>query len=668
MKKTFLVVHQDYLEDVIKSLHEKGLMQIIDISKEESELLKDTEKSKSLSEAENLANYELRVSRLIDILKRVKPKKGGIKSLLNPKEPELKEVEDTSIDDLYSYTEGLLDEIESNIINEQEKIDSLNEKRENIQNQLEEIKYLKGFDIDISDVKESEYLVLKAGLTYDFDELKDEIKKLKLSDFYSQSFKEGKKVKWSVILVSHISEKEKIEKLAREYLEEFKLYNLKGEPDELTKLLKQNIKDIYLKKKKIISNLKKYSKNQLDELLALREEIQLEKARQEIAKNFTKTDYTYLIKGWILEKDEKEVEETINFSSKENVIIDFKKPSTNPDNPPTYIETPRWADGFKSLLSMFALPKYNEINPTIIMGIFFVLFFGFMLGDAGYGLVILFLSIFGYIKFSKHSDMIRAWSFMGIWLGLTTTVVGLLTNSFFGDLVTRFIYGNPESLLYQAEILGVKLPLNSIKDPLTILTIALVFGLIHLNIGVVLGIIQEYKRKNYKQLLTEQSCWIPLQLGGGMLIGKFILDFQISQTLFYIAAVLVVIGIIQLFLGKGPIGFFDITGYVGDWLSYARLLALGLATAGMALAFNVVSGMLQPTSIDGILPIILLILMIILLIIMHLVNLGLQALGAGVHSLRLQYVEFFNRFYEGGGKEFTPFKIKRKYTKKVEEK
>ena len=668
MKKSFLVVHQDYLEDVIKSLHEKGLMQIIDISKEESELLKDTEKSKSLSEAENLANYELRVSRLIDILKRVKPKKGGIKALLNPKEPELKEVEDTSIDDLYSYTEGLLDEIESNIINEQEKIDSLNEKRENIQNQLEEIKYLKGFDIDISDVKESEYLVLKAGLTYDFDELKDEIKKLKLSDFYSQSFKEGKKVKWSVILVSHISEKEKIEKLAREYLEEFKLYNLKGEPDELTKLLKQNIKDIYLKKKKIISNLKKYSKNQLDELLALREEIQLEKARQEIAKNFTKTDYTYLIKGWILEKDEKEVEETINFSSKENVIIDFKKPSTNPDNPPTYIETPRWADGFKSLLSMFALPKYNEINPTIIMGIFFVLFFGFMLGDAGYGLVILFLSIFGYIKFSKHSDMIRAWSFMGIWLGLTTTVVGLLTNSFFGDLVTRFIYGNPESLLYQAEILGVKLPLNSIKDPLTILTIALVFGLIHLNIGVVLGIIQEYKRKNYKQLLTEQSCWIPLQLGGGMLIGKFILDFQISQTLFYIAAVLVVIGIIQLFLGKGPIGFFDITGYVGDWLSYARLLALGLATAGMALAFNVVSGMLQPTSIDGILPIILLILMIILLIIMHLVNLGLQALGAGVHSLRLQYVEFFNRFYEGGGKEFTPFKIKRKYTKKVEEK
>ncbi len=668
MKKTSLIVHQDYLEDVIKNLHEKGLMQIIDISKEEPELLKDTEKSKSLSEAENLANYELRVSRLIDILNKVKPKKGGIKDLLNPKEPLLKEVEDTSIDDLYSYAEGLLDEIESNIIDEQKKIDSFNEKRENIQNQLEEIKYLKGFDFDVSDIKESEYLVIRAGLTSDFDELKEEIDKLKLTDLYSQSFKQGKKIRWSVIIVSHISEKKKAEKLTREYLEDFKLYNLSGKPDELTKLLKHKIKDIDSDKKKIISNLKKYSKKQLDELLALREEIQLEKARQEIAKNFTKTNYTYIIKGWVLEKDQKEIEETIKTSSKNNVIIDFKKPSINPDNPPTHIETPRWADGFKSLLSMFALPKYNEINPTIIMGIFFVLFFGFMLGDAGYGLVILFLSLFGYLKFSKHSDMIRAWSFMGIWLGLTTIIVGFLTNSFFGDLVTRFIYGNPEALLYQAEIMGVKLPLNSIKDPLTILTIALIFGLIHLNIGVVLGIIQEYKRKNYKQLLTEQSCWIPLQLGGGMLIGKFILDFQLSQTLFYIAGILVIIGIIQLFLGKGPIGFFDITGYVGDWLSYARLLALGLATAGMALAFNVVSGMLKPASINGIIPVLLTILMIILLIIMHVVNLGLQALGAGVHSLRLQYVEFFNRFYEGGGKEFLPFKIKRKYTKKIEEK
>ena len=195
------------------------------------------------------------------------------------------------------------------------------------------------------------------------------------------------------------------------------------------------------------------------------------------------------------------------------------------------------------------------------------------------------------------------------------------------------------------------------------LTIALILGLVHLNVGILLGIYQSFRQKKYKEMITARFCWIPLQLGGGMLIGYFILDFSLSEPLFMISGILVVIGIIQLFLSAGPIGFFDITGYVGDWLSYARLLALGLATAGMALAFNVVSELLKemiPIQIIGVT------IMIILLIIMHIVNLGLQALGAGVHSLRLQYVEFFNRFYEGGGTEFSPFKIEREYTKKDE--
>jgi len=286
-----------------------------------------------------------------------------------------------------------------------------------------------------------------------------------------------------------------------------------------------------------------------------------------------------------------------------------------------------------------------------------------MLGDAGYGLVLLFLSLYGYIKIGKHSKLIHDWSFMGIWMGIVTTIVGFLTNSFFGDFIPRFIYNDPELPLYSINILGISLPANSIKDPITILVIALILGLAHLNVGVVLGLIQAFKRKNYKEAFTKKFCWIPLQIGGGMLIGYYILDFELSSVLFYIAIVLVLIGIIQLFISEGPIGFFGITGYVGDWLSYARLLALGLATGGMALAFNVVSELM-----GKMIPFVGIIIMIILLVILHLVNLGLQALGAGIHSLRLQYVEFFNRFYEGGGHEFTPFKIKRRYTKIEDEK
>jgi V/A-type H+-transporting ATPase subunit I len=297
-----------------------------------------------------------------------------------------------------------------------------------------------------------------------------------------------------------------------------------------------------------------------------------------------------------------------------------------------------------------------------MMGIFFIIFFGIMLGDAGYGSIILLLSLFGYIKFGKISPMIKNWGFMGIWLGLTTVIVGFLTYSIFGNLIHTIILGESTQLMYQFSILGVQLPVDSLKDPITILTVALIFGLIHLNIGIVYGLIQAYMQKQYKEMLTEKLCWIPLQIGGGALIGYFILDWALPQPFFYVSAILVVIGLIQLLYAAGPIGFFDITGYVGDWLSYARLLALGLATAGMALAFNVVSQLL-----GEMIPFIGIVVTILLLLVLHVVNLAISALGAGVHSLRLQYVEFFNRFYEGGGHEFTPFKIKRKYTQKESE-
>jgi len=660
MQKASLIVHQNYLEDVIKNLHETGLMEIIDISKEYTDTLDNIEKATMHPDAEALTTYELRLTRLIDILKKIKPKKTGIKALLHPELPEKKDIEDHKIDELFSYVEGILSEIEHGILAHEQKLQEFNEKIEIFNSDIEQLNYIYDLDLDISSFKESEFIIIKAGLTNDLDSLKTELSKIEKLFIRSKQFGHRKKIQWAVVIAAHISNKEEIEKICREKISEFSFDVSSGRPKDLLKSLNKKIEEIEKEKSNIYSDLQVYVKDQLDDLLALREEIQLERVRKEVSRNFAKTQSTYIIKGWLLEKNVNVLKDAVTAISNDNIICEFDKPSRNPDNPPTYIKTPRWASGFKGLLSMFALPKYNEANPTIIMGIFFVLFFGFMLGDAGYGLVILFLSLFGYIKFSKYSEMIRSWSFMGIWLGLITTIIGFLTNSFFGNFIPMFFYGDGTLPLYEINLFGINLPANPIKDPLTILTIALIFGLIHLNVGIVLGIIQAFKRRNFKEMLTHRFCWIPLQIGGGLLIGYFILDFKISEIIFYIAGILVAIGIIQLFLSSGPIGFFDITGFVGDWLSYARLLALGLATAGMALAFNIVAQLfseLIPIQIIGI------IIMIFLLFIAHLVNLGLQALGAGVHSLRLQYVEFFNRFYEGGGHEFAPFKIRRRYTK-----
>jgi len=130
--------------------------------------------------------------------------------------------------------------------------------------------------------------------------------------------------------------------------------------------------------------------------------------------------------------------------------------------------------------------------------------------------------------------------------------------------------------------------------------------------------------------------------------------------MFYVSVIFTIIGLIALVVNNGAMGLFDVTGYIGDWLSYARLLALGLATAGMALAFNIVAELL-PT----IIPYVGVVLIPVVLVFAHFANLLIQALGAAIHSLRLQYVEFFGRFYEGGGRKFVPFQIRRKYTEEI---
>ncbi|KYK22925.1 hypothetical protein AYK25_06985 [Thermoplasmatales archaeon SM1-50] len=654
------MVHQDYIEKTIKSLHNEGIIEFIDIIKEYPSLLEETEKAEMHKEASMCANYELRITRLIDILRRTRKTPKGIKSILQPEIPEKKFIKEHSFNELYPRIERTLNEIEKNILNYEEHIKILEEETEKIIHDNQQISFLIDFNLDLSYLNESRNIIIKVGITSDLQTLKEEIKPLDLVELYSKQFGSGKKKGWTIALVSHISEKEKIEKICREKISLFDIKSLSGSPKEVLATLTDKKDKIKKEKKETILKLQTYAENHFHELLALREEVQLEQARKELPKNFTKTNTTYVIKGWVLEKDETKLKSVISTASDDHFVFSSEAPSTNPDNPPIYLDTPRWAKTFRTLLELFATPKYNEIDPAIFMGIFLILFFGIMLGDAGYGLMILFLSIIGFFALSKHSQMIKDWSFLGIWLGLVTTIVGFLTNGFFGDLIPRFIYGNPNQLLYSFTIGGIHLPIDSLRNPLVILIIALLFGLIHLNLGIILAMYQSLKNKKYKLLIKAHFSWILLQIGGGMLIGDLLLHiWTLGIIEFYISVIFIICGLILRFLDAGPLGFFQITGFVGDWLSYARLLALGLATTGMALAFNIVGELFSnivPIQIIGA------ILMIVLLIILHTINLGLQALGAGVHSLRLQYVEFFNRFYEGGGRKFSPFMVKRKYT------
>lgn len=658
MKKVSIVLHQSYLEDSIQTLHELGLIQVINIQKEEQTQDQTGENVDVPPEVTVYNNLEVRLTKVIEILSKAKSSPKGLKTLLHPEMPEVKTVNNRSSQEISSDADHILDSLEKSIVEMDETIKQLKEKKTKNEELKKHVSLFKPFALDLDDLKDSPVVVVTAGNTKQFEQLEKQLQPDEPIALFSKEYGTGKKKEWAVILAGHSSEKEKVDKLSREYLTVFDFKAFSGSPSDIVEHIQQDQTRLDEQIHHLTHTLTAHAGEHLSTLYALREEVQIEKARKEILKNFTQTQTTYIIKGWALEKNQEAIHTVLNTTCDGYCHLSFDTPSTNPDTPPTYLETPKWATTFRTFLEMFALPKYNEINPTIFMGIFFIIFFGFMLGDAGYGLVIMLLSLFAYVKFGKQSALFKNWGFLGIWLGAATTIAGLLLNSFFGDFIPRFIYQDPTKPLYSITIAGIHLPLDALGDPLTILTLALVFGLIHLNLGLVLGLIQALKQKNYMMFFTQYFCWIPLQIGGGTLIGVFILRWEVSSLMMYTAILLTIVGVLLLFKHAGPIGFFGITGYVGDWLSYARLLALGLATSGMALAFNVVGEL-----IPALVPVVGIILLPIVLVLAHTANLGIQALGAGVHSLRLQYVEFFNRFYEGGGEEFDPFKIKRRYTR-----
>lgn len=658
MKKVSIILHQSYLEGSIKKLHELGLIQIINIQKEEQTHDQTGENVDVPPEVTVYNALEVRLTKVIEILSKAKSSPKGLKTLLRPEMPEVKTVNNRSAQEISSDVDHILQTLEKSIIEMDETIKQFKEKKAKNEELIRHVSLFKPFACDLDDLKDSALVVVTVGKTKQFEQLEKQLQPDEPIALLSKEYGTGKKKEWAVILAGHVTEKEKVDKLSREYLTVFDFKAFSGSPTDVVEQIQQEQARLDEEIQQVTQNLTTHALEHLSTLYALREEVQIEKARKEIMKNFTQTQTTYSIKGWALEKNQEAIHTVLDTTCDGYCHLSFDIPSTNPDTPPTYLETPKWATTFRTFLEMFAMPKYNEINPTIFMGIFFIVFFGFMLGDAGYGLVIMLLSLFAYVKFGKYSALVKNWGFLGIWLGVSTTIAGLLLNSFFGDFIPRFIYQDPTKPLYSITIAGIHLPLDALGDPLTILTLALVFGLIHLNLGIVLGLIQAIKQKNYKMFFTQYFSWIPLQIGGGTLIGVFILRWEVSPLMMYTAILLTIAGVLLLFKHAGPIGFFGITGYVGDWLSYARLLALGLATSGMALAFNVVGEL-----IPALVPVVGILLLPVVLVLAHTANLGIQALGAGVHSLRLQYVEFFNRFYEGGGEEFDPFEIKRKYTR-----
>lgn len=335
---------------------------------------------------------------------------------------------------------------------------------------------------------------------------------------------------------------------------------------------------------------------------------------------FAETKYAYMITGYIPNEKYEEVVRTL---IKRNVFVQ-KRDIEKEESVPIKLKNPKISSPFEFLMDLYTLPNYKEIDPTTIMFFTFPFLFGFMIGDFGYGItsLIIFLVLRKYIKSGrKLFDVMIAASVMAI-------LFGFLFGEFFGF----------------EKVLGMHLPSILIRSEManlnTLLMISLAIGVVHLNLGLLIGVYNETKHHGFWHAFCTKISWMILQVGAALIYFKML----------YLGLGLIALAAVLLVIGEGIRGIIELPSIFGNIFSYARLMAIAVAGVMLAVIINrFAEEFMASGTIGGIIA------AVFLLVFGHAINLALALLGSFLHSLRLHYVEFFSKFYTGGGKEYRPF-------------
>ncbi len=375
------------------------------------------------------------------------------------------------------------------------------------------------------------------------------------------------------------------------------------------------------------------------------------------------TKNVFVVSGYVPEEDAQKLEQLCTRVS--TCCVEFA--DADEEEAPVKLKNNRFARPAQSIVSMYAAPSHDDIDPTPLLAFFFYFFFGMMFSDAGYGL--LMVVVIGIvIKLFKPDEKMYYNLKLFQYCGISTFFWGLIFGSIFGDAPAVIYNYATGSDITMAQLLPWP-TLDPQKDALTLMVISIAFGLVHILVGMGCKFYVCIKHKDYAGAFFDTGLWMLMLIGFAVLAAGMVLGQAVMLTGAAIA-IACAVGLV-LTQGRNKKGFgkvigglaslYDITSYISDLLSYSRLLALGLTTGVMAQVFNMLSTMMGK-SIPGI------IFFTIIFIAGHAINIGLNALGSYVHTMRLQYVEMFSKFYEGGGKEFEPFSLNSKYIKIQEEK
>lgn len=641
MKKISLLAHQDEREKVIRILRSLGSVELVDVKENAAW----TEMSSYLvpdQATEKAANLEISLSEVrycLEFLKRHFPINKGLVEQLGGSKISLTTEEFTN----YAKQESEIKKIYSSCRKADDTLMQLKNELIRNDNLSEDLAHWTALTLPFSQVINTDRVSMQLmTIPQKSMQILNERLEEEVPAHYLQTINSDKDLAYCFLVYLTDQDKEVKEILK---VVGFNPVTFPG----LTETAADSIAQIQINKEKIekekaevieeIKGLLEYR----TQLMAYFDYLQGERTKYEAVGNLARTESSFYLEGWVPKPAQEQLEKAIA-NNTETVLLFFRDPEEQ-EKPPVFLHNKNnLAEAHEVVTNLYSTPLYNELDPTPLLTPFFIIFFGICLGDVGYGLL---LSLAAYVMKSKlklqgMGKQLANVLFVG---GISSIFFGALLGSYFGDLIKV-------SPLW----------FNPLDNPMQMLIFCFGLGVLQIYFGLAVKAYRNIRSGFVWDALFDQGFWYVLLTGLILLLiginpaGKWLsIGGGVALVLTQGRAQK---GIVKKFF-SGLLSLYNVTSYLSDVLSYSRLLALGLATGVIAMAINTM-GRLLGNGIIGYIA------MTILLIGGHIFNLLISTLGSFVHTSRLQYIEFFGKFFEGGGKPFRPLRIKNQYVE-VEE-